>query len=56
MLPDVTLPGSVQALVLVIVFFLPGFVAGKVFDLCFPRVEVAERVRLLECVTLSCVN
>ena len=56
MLPDVTLPDSVQALIVVIAFFTPGFIAGRVFELCFPRGEVTERVRLLEYVTLSSVN
>lgn len=56
MIPDVTLPGSVQALILVIGFFMPGFIAGKVFELCFPRGEMPERIRLLEYLTLSFVN
>ena len=56
MIPQVTLPGSVQALIVVIAFFMPGFIAGKVFELCFPRHEVPERVRLLEYLTLSFVN
>ncbi len=56
MLPEVALPESVQALILVIAFFMPGFVAGKVYELCFQREEPAEQVRLLEYVTLSCAN
>jgi len=54
--PDVSIPDSVQGLLVIIAFFMPGFIAGKVFELCFPRGEVPERVRLLEYVALSCVN
>ncbi len=35
---------------------MPGFIAGKVFELCFPRGEVTERVRVFEYVVLSCLN
>ena len=56
MLPNLDLPDSVQAVALGIAFFLPGFIAGKVFELCFPRTQRLERVRLLEYVTLSCLN
>jgi len=56
MFAQITAPDSVQALTLLIVFFMPGFIAGKVFELCFPRGEVPERLRLLEYLTLSLVN
>ncbi len=56
MIPDLGVPDSVQALFVLIAFFMPGFIAGKVFDLSFPRPHIPERVRLLEYLTLSFAN
>jgi hypothetical protein len=56
MFPEFSLPASVQALVLTIAFLMPGFIAGKVFSLCFRRASPPERVQITEYVTLSCVH
>jgi len=55
-LPDFELSGAVQSLIAVVLFFTPGFIAGKVFGLFFQRRDDSEKVKLLEYIALSCVN
>lgn len=55
-LPDFELSGAVQSLIAVVLFFTPGFIAGKAFGLFFQRRDDSEKVKLLEYIALSCVN
>lgn len=50
------LPETTQALILIVVFFMPGFIASRVFTLCFPGRPAPEKVQLLSSITLSFFN
>jgi hypothetical protein len=50
------MPETVDAVLVLILFVIPGFVAGRILSLAFPRVEPGEGRMVLEALALSCLN
>ncbi len=50
------MPETIEAVVVLITFVIPGFVARRVLALAFPRAEPSQGQLVLEGITLSCLN
>lgn len=50
------MPTTFSAIGVLLVFVIPGFVAGRVWEFAYPRTEPSESRLFLEGLSLSCVN
>jgi Family of unknown function (DUF6338) len=52
----VTMPTSIQAIIVVIVFLIPGFVASRVLSYAYPASEPSDARLILTAIMHSCIN
>ncbi|MGA2302149.1 MAG: DUF6338 family protein [Candidatus Acidiferrum sp.] len=50
------MPTSIQAVIVIVVFLMPGFIASRVLSYTYPRSEPTEARLVLTAITLSCFN
>lgn len=50
------MPTTVSAVLVILVFIIPGFISNSVFSLVFPRTEPGDTRTILTAITFSCLN
>ena len=50
------MPGSLNAVLIIIIFIIPGFVCERAFSLSIPRARKETTYVILESIFLSCLN
>jgi hypothetical protein len=50
------MPTSIQAVIVIVIFLMPGFVASRVISYTYPSSEPSDARLILTAITLSCFN